>query len=123
MNCFSRKATNKCYEDDFSYPSPKVQLLWRLEELKTRYEELIDEDFAYQNSLILMEDDLRYALPENLHSIRHIKAAIELAELDLREKYGILVNDDFKSISQTRTQNEKDILIIINNTMINHFAA
>lgn len=89
MSYFSRAATNKCYEDDLNYPSPEMQLCWRLEELKARYEELIDKDYAYKNPLILMEDDLRYALPEHLHSIRHIKAAIELAEFDLRERYGI----------------------------------
>lgn len=104
MSYFSREATNKCYEDDFSYPSPKVQLLWRLEELKARYEELVDEDYAYKNPLILMEDDLRYALPEHLHSIRHIKAAIELAEFDLRDKYGIIPDEK---------QKEKSVILFV----------
>ena len=89
MSYFSREYENKYYEDDLSYPSPEMQLRWRLDELKMRYDELANKDFAYKNPLILMEDDLRFALPEHLHSIRHIKAAIELAEFDLMEKYGV----------------------------------
>ena len=89
MSYFSREYANKYYEDDLSYPSPEMHLRWRLDELKMRYDELADEDFAYKNPLILMEDDLRFVLPEHLYSIRHIKAAIELAEFDLMEKYGI----------------------------------
>lgn len=123
MSYFSREATNKCYEDDFSYPSPKVQLLWRLEELKTRYEELVDEDYAYKNPLILMEDDLRYALPEHLHSIRHIKAAIELAEFDLRDKYGVSLYDDFKTPYQKESLNRNPIQSTVYSYMIKHFAA
>ena len=104
MSYFSREATNKYCQDDCSYPSPEVQLCWRLEELKVRYEELIDEDSAYKNPLILMEDDLRYALPEHLHSIRHIKAAIELAEFDLRDKYGIIPDE---------TKEEKSVIFFV----------
>lgn len=104
MSYFSREAINKYYKDDCSYPSPEMQLRWRLEELKARYEELVEADFAYKNPLILMEDDLRYALPEDLHSIRHIKSAIELAEFELRDKYGIIT---------VEKQEEKSVILFV----------
>lgn len=86
MSYFLKKSVNKYLEEDNSYPSPEKQLRWRLEELQSRLEELENDEFAYENPLILMEDDIRYALPEHLCSIRHIIKAIEFAEADLQEK-------------------------------------
>ena len=45
------------YEDN-SYPSPERQLLWRLDDLKDRLEELIAEGASYRNGYIYTENDI-----------------------------------------------------------------
>ena len=89
MGYFSQLSASMSYDDDLSYPSPESQLLMRLEDLKLRLEELSHQRQAFCNSYILTDDDLRYVLPEHLYSVRHVSKAIELAEFDLRNGYGI----------------------------------
>lgn len=74
---------------DWSYPAPKMQLLWRLDDLQDRLEELIAKDAPYRDGYIYSEDDIRYALPEHLYDIGKVERAIELAKDDLVNKYGL----------------------------------
>ncbi len=90
MNPYLKSFMKQYCEEDRSYPSPEMQACWRLEELESRLEELSDSDIAYESPLILTEEDIKYSLPEHLSSIRHIKAAIEFVEFELRDKYGIV---------------------------------
>lgn len=74
---------------DWSYPGPEMQLLWRLDDLQDRLEELIAKDAPYRNRDIYAEDDIRYSLPEHLFDIGKVERAIELAKDDLVNKYGL----------------------------------
>ena len=100
MGYFSNLAID-CLDDyeDNSYPSPERQLLWRLDDLKDRLEELIAEGASYRNGYIYTENDIRYALPEHLGDISKVERAIELAKEDLLNKYGINVYEAEKTDS------------------------
>ena len=80
---------------DWSYPSPEIQLLWRLDDLQDRLEELVAKDAPYRDGYIYSEDDIRYALPEHLFDIGKVERAIELAKDDLVNKYGLPDPDIF----------------------------
>lgn len=91
MGYFSQldASMNSC-DNDLSYPSSENQLLMRLDDLKLSLRELSHQSHAFNNPYILTDDDLRYVLPEHLYSVRNVKKAIELAEFDLRNDYGIV---------------------------------
>lgn len=89
MGYFSQLSASMSYDDDLSYPSPESQLLMRLDDLKLRLVELSYQSQAFNNPYILTDDDLRYVLPEHLYSVQHVEKAIELAEFDLKNDYGI----------------------------------
>ena len=80
---------------DWSYPAPEMQLLWRLDDLQDRLEELVAKDAPYRDGYIYSEDDIRYALPEHLFDISKVERAIELAKDDLVNKYGLPDPDVF----------------------------
>ena len=63
--------------------SEAERLLWRIDELMLRIDDLPKDEFAYEGYFILSDDDLRYALPEDLYSLRYIIRAIKIAEADL----------------------------------------
>ena len=92
---------------DWSYPAPEMQLLWRLDDLQDRLEELIAKDAPYRDGYIYSEDDIRYALPEHLYDIGKVERAIELAKDDLVNKYGLpdpetLMIDESKLVAEDR---------------------
>ena len=95
MGYFSNMATEMWIsnDDDHSYPSPERQLLWRLDDLKDRLEDLINAGASQRNGYIFTDDDLRYALSKHLGDICKVERAIELAQDDLLNKYGINVYD------------------------------
>ena len=92
---------------DWSYPGPEMQLLWRLDDLQDRLEELIAKDAPYRDGYIYSEDDIRYALPEHLFEIGKVERAIELAKDDLVNKYGLpdpetLMIDESELVAEDR---------------------
>ncbi len=92
---------------DWSYPAPEMQLLWRLDDLQDRLEELIAKDAPYRNFDIYSEDDIRYSLPEHLFDIDKVERAIELAKDDLVKKYGLpdpetLMIDESELVAEDR---------------------
>ena len=96
-------------DDDYdrSYPGPEMQLLWRLDDLQDRLEELIAKDAPYRDGYIYSEDDIRYALPEHLFDIGKVERAIELAKDDLVNKYGLpdpetLMIDESELVAEDR---------------------
>lgn len=72
---------------DRSYPAPEVELLWRLDDLELRIEELIAEDALYDNGYIFADNDIRYMAPESIESIHTAERAMELAKDDLVSRY------------------------------------
>ena len=82
-----------------------TDLIWRLEDLQSRLEEL-EEEGAPVNSedewRRLSEDDIRYAIPEYFDCIKDVERAIALVKSDLQVKLGI--NSVF-----TGEEAEKDI--------------
>ena len=75
-------------DSDYSYPSPEMELFWRMDDLESRLEELRGKN-GYCESHITVSDDIRYTLPEHLGTISEVKRAIEYARNDLKDKYGI----------------------------------
>ncbi len=74
---------------DWSYPAAEMQLLWRLDDLQDRLEELITKDAPYRDGYMCSEDDIRYALPERLFDIGKVERAIEFIKDELVNKYGL----------------------------------
>lgn len=84
-----------------------MQLLWRLDDLQDRLEELIAKDAPCRDGYIYSEDDIRYALPEHLYDIGKVERAIELAKDDLANKYGLpdpdtLIFDELEVVAEDR---------------------
>ena len=77
------------FGDDRSYPSPEEQLLWRLDELTYKKEELIEKGASYRGPNRLTEDDVRFFLPEYFKSVSDVERAIELAFYDLKNDHDI----------------------------------
>lgn len=86
------------------YPSPKRQLIWRLEDLQNRHLELEESGAPYRNeteNLHLNENDIRYAIPESFEYIVDIERAIDLAISDLYTKYDIDITEETFDDEQT----------------------
>ena len=70
------------FDYDRSYPSPEEQLLWRLDDLNNKLEELTEKDAPYRGWERLTDNDIRYAIPEYFENtffsfgqlMRHITA-------------------------------------------------
>ena len=90
------------YQYDVSWTTHEQQLLWRWEDLQELHAELCAQGSSYSSSATYTDDDLRYMLPEHPggHSlrkngtIRGVERAMELAEQELKEKYGIDVHPE-----------------------------
>ena len=90
------------YQYDVSWTTHEQQLLWRWEELQELHAELCAHGSSYSSSATYTDDDLRYMLPEHPGgyslrkngTIRDVERAMELAEQELNEKYGIDVQPD-----------------------------
>lgn len=92
MGYFSNVACIGCAVDyDVSYSDHKMQLLWRYEDLQDRLEELQETGAAYSNSTRYTRDDLRYALPRDLMTVRDVVDAVEMVSEELLERYKINV--------------------------------
>lgn len=95
MGYFSNLAIKQIsYDYDRSYLPPEKQLLWRLEDLHDRLNELNGTRRRCEDRGCFSEDDLRYALPEHFITAADVKAAIALAIHDLADRYGIHIRED-----------------------------
>ena len=90
-------------DSDYGYPSPEMELFWRMDDLESRLEELRGKN-GYCESHITVSDDIRYELPEQLGTVSEVKRALEFAKNDLRNKYGINLE---AYIGQMDTEYEK----------------
>ena len=83
------------YDHDHSYTPPEMQLLWRLEDLEDRLEELSQQQTGIRDEGVsFSESDLRYVLPKHFYSVSDVQKAIDLAISDLAERYGIYVQGE-----------------------------
>ena len=95
MGYFANQAIDAIsWDDDRSYPDHEKQLLWRLEDLQDRLEELAEKRTQYEDAVTFSEADLRYALPKHLYTVADVQAAMELAICDLEDRYGIRVREE-----------------------------
>ena len=101
MGFFSEENIDWMERHDKSYPTPEQRIKWRIEELQLRLSELImqeieesggclPESWFSDDGLRMTDEDIRYTLPEHLPGIGEVVRAIELAESELRDKYGIV---------------------------------
>ena len=79
---------------DRSYHGFEEQLLWRYEDLKDRYLELLDMDAPISGDDYFTTDDYRYAPIHYFETIRDVWRAMELAKEDLAGKCDIIVHED-----------------------------
>ena len=79
---------------DQSYHGFEDQLLWRYEDLKDRYLELLDIDASASGDDCFTTDDYRYAPIQYFKTIRDVWRAMEIAKEDLKIKCGITVRED-----------------------------
>ena len=90
MGYFSNLAwDHRLYDRDHSIVEPKQQLLWRMEDLQARREELKVRGAAYCSGEYYSESDLRYLLPQHFHAIYPLEKALELVVAELKERYGV----------------------------------
>ena len=95
MGCFSKLNLCKLENDiDRSCPSFEDQLLWRYEDLKNRYVELLYADAPAVGDDYFNSDDYRYVPVEYFKTLRDIYCAMEITKSDLENKFGIIVQDD-----------------------------
>ena len=117
MSYYTNLAAAYMNEDgDYSYPSSKREVFWRMDDLESRLEELRSKNACYE-SHITVPDDIRYALPEHLGTISEVKRALEFARNDLREKYGINLE---AYIDQMDSEYEQISFIGAHMQIINH---
>ena len=79
---------------DRSYHGFEEQLLWRYEDLRDRYLELLDAEAPCVGDDYFSADDYRYAPVEYFTTLRDVWRALEIAKEDLESKCGIVVRDD-----------------------------
>lgn len=106
MGYFSNLALEKAEQavfEDLSYPSPEMQLQWRIEELFLRLEELHYESFDYSDCR-LSRNDIEYALPEHLSNVDDIITAIAIAKYKLQHAF---LDDQYE---ETNAKEKDDVL-------------
>ena len=86
--------TRKTEYGDRSYHGFEDQLLWRYEDLKDRYLELLDIDAPISGDDCFTTDDYRYAPIYCFKTIRDVWRAMEIAKEDLAAKCDIIVCED-----------------------------
>ena len=79
---------------DQSYHGFEEQLLWRYEDLKEKYVELLDMDAPISGDDYFTTDDYRYAPVQCFKTICDVWRAMEIAKEDLEEKCDIIVRED-----------------------------
>ena len=79
---------------DQSYHGFEEQLLWRYEDLKDRYQALLNIDAPACGDDYFSKDDYRYAPIEYFTTLADVYHAMEFAREDLETKCDIIVRED-----------------------------
>lgn len=84
MGYYSESAIEENYREDHSYPSPEMQLRWRIEDLQSRLEDIAGGKYGvtahYYMGCRYTKEDLVYAPPEYFSRASDIMTAISIAE-------------------------------------------
>ena len=84
MGYYSELAIEDTYCEDYSYPSPEMQLRWRIEDLKSRLEDIAGGNYGvtahYYMGRRFSKGDLAHAPPEYFSRVSDIMTAISIAE-------------------------------------------
>ena len=80
---------------DHSYHGFEDQLLWRYEDLRDRYLELLDMEAPASGDDYLGDDDCRYAPVQSFRTLRDVYRAMMIAKDDLVIKCGIVIDEDW----------------------------
>ena len=95
MGYFSKSdITHKEIYIDQSYHDFEEQLIWRYEDLKDRYRELLGSDAPMHGDNYFSRDNYRYYPISYFTTIEDVYRAMEIAREDLEEKCGIIVRED-----------------------------
>ena len=117
---------------DVSLTTHEQQLLWRWQDLQELHAELCALGSSYSGSITYTDDELRYMLPEhpggyslrNNGMIRDVERAIDLAEQELREKYGIDVRPESPEETEVDelAENQLSFFVVIAPSVIRNAA-
>lgn len=109
MGYYSELAIDDSYHEDCSYPSPELQLKWRIEDLWSRLEEISTGNYGITAHSFMgcrfSRDDLAYIPPEYISNERDIIAAIAIAE----EKIALVEIDNVEIYDDVTATTEKII--------------
>ena len=95
MGCFSGlDLIAKEESTDRSYHGFEEQLLWRYEDLKDRYQALLNIDAPACGDDYFSKDDYRYAPVEYFTTLADVYHAMEIAKEDLEIKCDIIVREE-----------------------------
>ena len=98
---------------DRSYSGFEKNLLWRYEDLKDRYLELLDIDAPTSGDDYFTTDDYRYAPIHYFETIRDVWRAMEIAKEDLAEKCNIIVHEDGSIENKDNNDEDPDQITMI----------
>ena len=105
--------TRKTEYGDRSYHGFEDQLLWRYEDLKDRYLELLDIDAPISGDDYFTTDDYRYAPTHCFKTIRDVWRAMEITKEDLAEKCNIIVHEDGSNENKDNNDEDPDQITMI----------
>ena len=84
MGYYSELAIEDAYYEDHSYPSPELQLRWRIEDLRSRLEDISTGNYGITAHSFMgcrfSRDDLVYTPPEFFSRVSDIMDALAIAE-------------------------------------------
>lgn len=84
MGYYSELAIEDAYYEDHSYPSPELQLRWRIEDLRSRLEDISTGNYGITAHSFMgcrfSRDDLAYTPPEFFSRVSDIMDALAIAE-------------------------------------------
>ena len=86
--------TRKTEYVDRSYHGFEEQLLWRYEDLKNRYQALLNSGAPTSGDNYFSKDDYRYAPVDYFTTLSDVYRAMEIAQEDLETKCDITVRED-----------------------------
>lgn len=109
MGYYSELAIDDTYREDHSYPSPELQLKWRIEDLRSRLEDISNgkhgiSAYCYTGCRC-SKDDLSYTPPEYFCRETDIMDAIAIAE----EKLALIEAEETeqRKIGKNKTKTEE----------------
>ena len=108
--------TNRENYIDRSYHGFEEQLLWRYEDLKKRYSLLSREGTPINGDDYFIKNDYRYAPLECFNTLSDVCRAMEIAKEDLKEKCGIIIDDEVnakEALDEEKEENQISLFEVV----------